>query len=581
MIPEQSSHSFRLPEEAMRLLVDTHAARGSPIDPAARSALSKIIHQFYKLLNDRTQQDRMTYYLASLDPGVGKTEAACVFLKAWKAQGFLPEGGVLIAVSRLDEIESYIERSGLDTNDFAVLVGEDAPVGLKGRKDRTKAPVLFTTHEMVRRRCHRRTFREVSAFHYKVDPRACRIWDESLLPALPATLRLDSIHGLLEPLRPTSQGAISLVEALIEQINATAPGEAVEVPLDFLNLGPNEIPLEARERARWDTLVSWAGRQVMVIQSNHHGLELVGTTGHIPADFAPAVVLDASGRVRHTYRVWEERGDNLVRLSTAANDYRQLRIHHWDRPGGRSALKVPETRQQVLQVASDLISSEPRVRWLVVHHMARGGDDIASELRDIVDGDRDRVQFIHWGNHHGTNAYRDIDRVLVLGLWHLPASVLHAHYLAGGVSEAELEGPKDLHGMQTGEHQHNLLQAVCRTAVRKSTDGIGGACTAYIVGSLGRNGLAVLADTYPGAHIEDWRPLEIPLKGRAKQVTDSIEQRFSVPEVTSVRKAAIREDVGFRTSQDLAQVLGRAEVKKWLTDRDLELTTRDVRRLAA
>lgn len=53
------------------------------------------------------------YYLSAIDPGIGKTLAVSMFLKAWKDLGYQPGSSVLIGVSRLSEIEAYVRTSGL------------------------------------------------------------------------------------------------------------------------------------------------------------------------------------------------------------------------------------------------------------------------------------------------------------------------------------------------------------------------------------------------------------------------------------------------------------------------------------
>ncbi|MBC2665678.1 hypothetical protein H7F51_09090 [Novosphingobium flavum] len=585
MITETPSGSVRLPEEALRLLVEWQTSRSSSIDTSTTTAFQALFGRMASLLHGPAPTGLPQFYLASLDPGKGKTEAACAFLKAWASLNFQPGGGVLVAVSRLDEVDAYIERSGLADDQFAVLVAQDANVGLKGRRDRTNAPVLFTTHEMIRRRTRGEPFSKVGAFHFHSRPRSCRIWDESLLPAIPATLRLDAIQGLLEPARPVLGEAITLVEDLIEKVSNTLPGNTVDIDPEFCVEGGHGKKLQGRDRERWEALVAWAGDDVVVTKSNRRGLELVGTTDRLPDDFAPAVILDASGRVRHTYRTWEANGSQLVRLPSATNNYAKLTIHHWDRACSRSTFDNPDDRAELLQVAANLINAEPDRRWLVVHHQPRGDWDAPTQLPPLIDGhgDASRVKFVHWGNHHGTNDFRDIDRVLVLGLWHLPTTVLQAYHLA--TMDPEEQSPNlqdDIRGMATGEHQHNLLQAICRASVRNSIDGVCGDCAAYVIGRIaGADTKAVLRDTFPGATAGDWRPLEAPLRGQAAAVAGVIEGRFADPEVISIRKADLRAAVGIERSQGLAQVLSRPDVGRWLAERGLGVTSRTVARIAA
>src|SRR3546814_2674161 len=106
-------------------------------------------------------------------------------------------------------------------------------------------------------------------------------------------------------------------------------------------------------------LACLAGHQALLQNCNRYGRQLVAASRRLPADFAPAIVLDASGRVRHTYRVWEQHGDDLIRLPEAANDYANLAVHHWNRAANKEVLADPAARQSVLQTIADVINASP------------------------------------------------------------------------------------------------------------------------------------------------------------------------------------------------------------------------------
>ena len=148
-----------------------------------------IFHQVLSLMAQMLAGPPMepVFHLASCDPGTGKTEALCSFLNAWKSLNFQPSGGALIVLATLYEIKSCIVRSDLDPIDYAVLTS-DQELNDSGLLAPEAAPVLFTTQEMLRRRCHGRSFADVEELHFKGFPRALRVWDEAFLPATPKTL---------------------------------------------------------------------------------------------------------------------------------------------------------------------------------------------------------------------------------------------------------------------------------------------------------------------------------------------------------------------------------------------------------
>src|SRR3546814_4443071 len=90
----------------------------------------------------------------------------------------------------------------------------------------------------------------------------------------------------------------------------------------------DHLGLAAAER--WAPLQGLAGRQAVTVNGGSKGLYLSGGGSPLPEDFAPALILDASGRVRETYKAMEAIG-LLLRLPATPTDYSRLTLHHWDR----------------------------------------------------------------------------------------------------------------------------------------------------------------------------------------------------------------------------------------------------------
>ena len=104
------------------------------------------------------------YYLASLDPGVGKTKTIIHFIKTLLSSEYHEGVSVLICVSRLDEIKKLVEEMGLLRSQFSVLTSNPELNGL-GADDRNQSRILFTTQQMIESRCEGQRFSHVSAFH--------------------------------------------------------------------------------------------------------------------------------------------------------------------------------------------------------------------------------------------------------------------------------------------------------------------------------------------------------------------------------------------------------------------------------
>src|SRR3546814_11922066 len=100
---------------------------------------------------------------------------------------------------------------------------------------------------------------------------------------------------------------------------------------------------------------------------------------------------------------------------------------------------------------------------------------------------------------------------------------------------------EQLDAIKAGEHQHHLLQAICRANVRNCVGGACGECQVYVIGKMKPE---LLTETFPGAAIRDWQPIQRSLKGRSAEVAKAIERRLSDPEVKSVGTGTLPPAVG-------------------------------------
>lgn len=514
------------------------------------------------------------HLLASLDPGAGKTEALCSYLQTWKANGFRPSGGALIVLTTHKEIQSCIDRAGLEATDYAARVHKGAALATQGLLNADLAPVLFTTHEMLRRQCEGRSFADTPCYHFRGRPRALRVWDEAFMPSTPAILRKDLIGQPLADLRPHNNAAVCILQALGDSLEAAGVGKAVQVPRAAESAHKalqTHLGHDAAERL--SALKSLAGRAGVVVDCNGLGLHLAGAVMPLPDDFAPCLILDASGRVRETYRAMEAAG-TLKRLPGFTANYSRLQVHHWNRAASRSTLRGDDDRHEVLASVAKLIGAEDdNEHWLIIHAQDRPGQSysVVDELRGLV-ANPDRLSFLHWGNHHGTNEYRLIRRVVVLGLWRPPMPVYSALHIAAGGSLDLATDRGALDAIEAGEHRHNLLQAVCRASVRQGNEGTCGDCEVYVVDRL-KDGAAMLQETFPGAIVAPWEPVEKPMPAGAARVSMAIEEALQHAGGVKVSKDAVRVRLGY-TGEGLRKALKAPALVEWMTHRGLTVTTR-------
>jgi hypothetical protein len=520
---------------------------GSSLSYSAGCAIASLLEALEKGLTGQLQP---VYHLASIDPGLGKTLAVAEFLKVWWERGCPGGQGVLIGVSRLSEILTYIEETGVPRELFGVLTSSPELNAAGVRTTRLdEAPILFTTQQMIASRVRGKLFSDATEFHFRGQPRALRVWDESLIPAEPLVVGRDELGGLLK-LRLTQSAYVEAVDALMGAIDNAADGDLVGVPASLVlsAKGKGRADLVAGEANElMANLAQMAGRSALVVDDGGMGKALVAAGDGLPKDFAPVVILDASGRVRTTYELWTKQRGDLVRLPPAVSDYRNLEVNYWLRSSGKDAMKEASLRNDVLQALADAINEAAEASWLVVHY--KWDEQFGADLRERVVLRPERVRCIHWGNHHGTNEFRDIPNVALVG----QPTYRRSDYLARGLAvglpfDAVAEAERDI---RRGERAHHYLQAACRGALRNVVGGIAGKCRLLVIASPSAHLVTLLRNVFPGCHVREWWMKPV-LKGKVKVAAENLVERFSDPEVMRVRKSEIREAAGIERPSTFA-----------------------------
>lgn len=119
-------------------------------------------------------------HLASLDPGVGKTQSIIQFLPVLLSSSAHEGVSVIICAGRLKQIEAMIDdarQAGLRDEDFAVFTsGRELNKLGRGTEDRQNARVLFTTHAMVMKQCSDGgAFADATDLHFRHHAREIRV----------------------------------------------------------------------------------------------------------------------------------------------------------------------------------------------------------------------------------------------------------------------------------------------------------------------------------------------------------------------------------------------------------------------
>lgn len=496
---------------------------GSSLHGEAKDAIHSLLQALERGLTGDLED---AYYLAAIDPGMGKTLSVTTFLKTWKEHGFVPSSSVLIGLSRLAEIPKYLEAAGLDQGDVAILTS-DKDINARGvPEDRHReAAIMFTTQQMIERRTRGKTFAEIAEFHYQEQPRSLRIWDESLIPAEPLTIRADELACLPASMRRLNPAFVSRLQLFLTKLWSLKSRERVTVPDDFPALIDAAKGNISRDNAALlGTLRRLSGRTGIMVDTGNGDMHLAGASAPLPPDFSPVVILDASGRVRETYRVWERAVGNLRLLPAAEKDYSNLTLNLWERRVGQEALKTPGAVEEIVRAVAEAITREAEGDWLVIHYMDH---PIEEQLRKALKVDMGaRLNFMHWGNHHGTNEFAHCRNVVIVGqLTYGAASYPALAAACGELPSSRDEKPEQK--LKAGEYRHNLLQALTRSSVRRSDGPLGGSCRAFVIASPYMSAAELMTETFPGCTVAAWKPSGPEATGKARRLIEILEEAMA------------------------------------------------------
>lgn len=480
------------------------------------------------------------FFLSSLDPGVGKTQTIAHFVDALLSMRDRADVGVMICVGRLDEVKNLAETMAVPRDNLCVLTSDQALNAL-GAAPVDAAQVLITTQQRIERQLNCGSFAGAAGFHYRGRPRAIRIWDESYLPGQTVTLNRDDVAFLFKPLRFSFPGLTDALERLFTSLRDVEDGTVMELPNfgadhsvdlnDVLAVFDNPTDQEDRrlkddQRMALSSLWFLSGKTVSIRTDGKLGNTVIDYRDTLPEDLAPMVILDASGRVRETYRDIEKSRGTLVRLRTAVKRYDNLAVHLWRTGGGKRAFQSDGPR--LVTGIARTIDTKPDERWLVIMHRRDGRvGDVEREVRErIAETPAENVTFIHWGQHMATNCYGDVPNVVLAGTLFYRVSYYEAlKRLAAGRRASQGDVTREeRERVMIGEHAHAILQALCRGAVRKCDGEQCHPCHAYVIASV-RSGIPdALPALFPGCRIHRWQPVERKLSGHVGAAVEALHQ---------------------------------------------------------
>lgn len=516
-------------------------------------ALTSLVECMERITTGRT--DRKVF-LSSLDPGIGKTSCLRAFVRSVLRNPRFDATGILICINSYREMEAFIASL---VDEFPGRIGTwiaekkdlTSPETIRDEKldglllhkvlpHKSIAQVLVTTHERITIEMRSKGsfeladglyFRSVSSPHGQ--PRVLRVWDEAWSPSLPITINAWKAFKVLDYFADDYPGLASTLRTIFSRVQDASDGDSIVMPnyveqyrfdrQSFLEVGPEG------DRDLLEFLFTVSGKPVSIKQDGKRGGTVLTFKDVMPTNIAPLVVLDASGRVRVFYDDLKERGVVHV-LKTAAKNYEPLKIHHWNKGGGKQAFRDPKQCALLVEGIAKAIATKPDEAWLVVHHKeGKGVPDLPTLIRRCVDelcvGDvRPVVRFVSWGMHRSSNSFVNISNVVLAGLLTLPPSAYEAGKRIGlGLRPkwGRVSGD-ELKEFQIGEYASDILQALCRSSVRRSDGEKCGGCNAYLI-CKGSDLVKVLSDVFPGIpEVAKWQPVVLKLSKLQRRVFEHV-----------------------------------------------------------
>lgn len=468
------------------------------------------------------------FYLSSLDPGVGKSQTLVHFIDVLLASSAHEHVGILICVSRLSEVERFVENGGIPKEMLCVRTRSDRHNAM-GMAEEDAARVVITTQQMVEKQLRGRAFNTSGLFPFHGEPRKVRIWDEAMLPGEGVTVNRARIAGLLDPAMKVSPALSRAIDAVQIETATLDTGATYDVPnfeeefghttlLDVLGRCETDS-----QRATINALWHLSGKTASICKDGDYQTAL-DYKETLPNDLAPMVILDASGRVRTAYRDMEVERRTLAPLASAPKLYDRLTVNVWGRGGGKGSFK--KDAQGLCLGIAKTVDTKPSERWLIVCH--KPGDKIGDTEHTVrsllTNTPQEAVQFITWGNHSATNEFADVPNVILAGTLFYPDSGYEAlKRLAAGRRPADGKvTATEMHETKLGEHAHLILQALCRGSVRKCNGPHCHKAEAWIIAAKASGIRGHLPTIFPGCLVKAWRPIPRGMEGLRSTVFDYV-----------------------------------------------------------
>lgn len=290
-------------------------------------------------------------------------------------------------------------------------------------------------------------------------------------------------------------------------------------PFDKL-MGKDDEKERQRLALRYDKLLADAEALLdqhafMALQGTEHSLNSSALA--VPLDVPGPVVLDATARVDLMYQLMEDRAD-IIPTPPGVRDYSNVTLHvAWTKDGIGKSKMIEHATARFARLEADLRQrlSPDRKVFFCVHQR------VEHQLPERGELPFAEVAYAHWGAVDGSNAYKDFDTAVILGLPfrdHIWGT--NVFFAFQGVRDDDWhENPtwgKHANVRELLQRRHlaaSIIQAMGRVRLRKVVDERGRCAPTevFIVLPAGERGSEILQyirTDLPHINVVDW-PFEL------------------------------------------------------------------------
>ena len=570
-LKETPEDDGRLERDIFGFLILKLYQYGNKPSLAQHDALWKLCQAYADMATGRIR-GRFAFALTC---GAGKTLSVIAFCQALRflqLRGTRPDMdgvSVLVSASKVEalcELKRELLKAEVPQNWIGLYhsyqyhpdkIGEDGYASEPDTGDYQNKRILLCTHNRVRGG----KTEETAYYSYKGRERTLIIHDESLIKSDSWAIRIEDIRSGIGHYKPKMSSnqigkkAIAYLEGVVEIFEAEIKKQEDENRPDIIIHLP-ELSGEQIQKYKssffgiyehkrdLQNLLAVSQDEIRVLRTQQ-GDGFVTFRPALSPNLENIIVLDASHTLRDVLRydrdLRDALGEERFRVS-----YRNLTIHHLKHYSGRTSIEdafKDKNRKLSLEIAEVIrgIPEDDGILIFVFKRQSKDSPNIEKILRedledfgirtdskikmqeDDAEVERDRINFLTWGNETSLNSYSFCRNVICVGILH------RAHLEIGSLITGQAENlaldisSQDIQEAVKGECCHVLYQALCRGSIRKIIGEETEPMNAWVIDKI--NDIRKrLARVLPGADWKEWRPKYLEVMNKAETLAEEIRE---------------------------------------------------------